>query len=272
MREPAQHITATILGCGSSGGVPRVGGDWGDCDPKDPKSKRTRCALLLTGTGSDKSKKTHVLIDTGCDMRSQLLSANVTHLDGVFYTHEHADHTHGIDDLRALALASHARIDVYFAERTKNHITNCFSYCFSAPKGSEYPPILNANEIFPGQEITIEGEGGTITLLPILQTHGSITTLGYRIKNFLYSCDVSDFPEESHEHLAGLDTWILDALRPTPHPSHLSLPQSLDWIARFEPKRAILTNLHINMNYQNISQDTPENVAPAYDGMQIEIR
>lgn len=268
---PAQHITATILGCGSSGGVPRVGGDWGVCDPEEPRNRRQRCALLITGTRDSCVGKTQILIDTGCDMRTQLLDAGVKALDAVFYTHEHADHTHGIDDLRSLALLNSQRIDVYFGERAGAHIRRCFTYCFSTPQGSGYPPILNAHEIYPQKPIEITGKGGRITLLPILQEHGAISTFGFRIADFLYSCDVSDFPEESLEALAGLKTWVIDALRPTPHASHLSLPEALHWIERMQPKHAILTNLHVDMDYQRISAQTPDSVEMAYDGMVLKV-
>ncbi len=272
MSRKASRVVATILGCGSSGGVPRVGNLWGACDPNEPKNRRRRCALLLRGTCDEGGGETIVLIDTGCDIREQLLDAEVAHIDGVFYTHEHADHTHGIDDLRALALSNKKRINVYFGERAGAHISRCFSYCFLSPKNSEYPPILKSHTIFPGKSIEIAGEGGTITLLPILQLHGSITTLGFRIGDFMYSCDVSGFEANSQNALQGLDTWVVDALRPTPHPSHLSLPESLNWIKRMAPRQAILTNLHTDMDYQTISVQTPQNVILASDGMEIEVQ
>lgn len=271
MVDMAQHIQATILGCGSSGGVPRVGNQWGDCDPNEPKNRRRRCSLLITGWREDPAKVTQVLIDTGCDMREQLLDANVSNLDGVFYTHEHADHTHGIDDLRALALSNQKRIDVYFGKRAADRIKHSFGYCFNSPKNSGYPPILKPHEITHGKPINVTGEGGTITLLPIEQLHGNITTLGFRIADFMYSCDVSGFEPASVEALDGLKTWVIDALRPTPHPSHLSLPESLEWIERIKPQAAILTNLHNDLDYVLISKQTPKNVSLAYDGMVIDI-
>ena len=246
-----------------------MGNQWGTCDPSEPKNRRRRCSLLLTGWRNESAKKTQILIDTGCDMREQLLDANVGNLDAVFYTHEHADHTHGIDDLRALALSNNKRIDVYLGSRAAARITNCFSYCFQSPKNSGYPPILNSHIIEPKKSVTIEGEGGTITLLPILQQHGKITTLGFRIADFMYSCDVSGFDHESVDQLTGLKTWVIDALRPTPHPSHLSLPESLDWIERLKPTSAILTNLHNDMDYKTISDQTPEKVSLAYDGLKL---
>jgi len=271
MTNPAQHIVATILGCGSSGGVPRVGNNWGACDPNEPKNRRRRCSLLLTGTMQGRAGKTQIVIDTGCDLREQLLAADVKNIDAVFYTHEHADHTHGIDDLRALALNSGKRIDIYMGERTKLRLHKSFSYCFEAPKDSGYPPILNSHEIGAGKPIIIAGEGGEITLLPVLQEHGNITTYGFRIGDFLYSCDVSGFADQSLSHLTNLDVWIVDALRRKTHPSHLNLEQSLAWIKRIKPHQAILTNLHVDLDYETLREETPDNVTPAYDGMRIDI-
>ncbi len=271
MVRPAEQITATIMGCGSSGGVPRVGNQWGECDPAQPRNRRRRCSLLLTGTSAHHAGKTRIVIDTGCDLREQLLDAQVNNIDAVFYTHEHADHTHGIDDLRAFALASGRKIDVYMDPRTGQRLQKSFSYCFEAPKNSGYPPILNSRLLHAGEPVTIAGEGGHITLLPVLQQHGNITTLGFKVGNFLYSCDVSGFQEQSLQHLENLDVWIIDALRRSPHPSHLNLSQSLEWIRRMQPRHAILTNLHVDMDYDTLSGELPKNVTPAFDGMKIDV-
>jgi len=242
MNKPSHSIIATILGCGSSGGVPRLGNQWGDCDPNEARNQRLRCSLLLTGRRSDADGVTQVLIDTGCDLRQQLLLANVHHLDAVFYTHEHADHTHGIDDLRVLALTARQRIKVYFSARAGKRLTKAFSYCFVEAEENGYPAILTPNEIEAGAPVTITGAGGGITLKPVLQEHGNITTFGYKIGNFLYSCDVSGFPESSLGDLEKLDIWVVDALRHAEHPSHLNLEQALEWVKRVEPKQAVLTN------------------------------
>ncbi|VAW20475.1 Metal-dependent hydrolases of the beta-lactamase superfamily I; PhnP protein [hydrothermal vent metagenome] len=271
MSKPAQTIIATILGCGSSGGVPRIGNQWGECDRTESRNRRSRCSLLLTGKRKDSTGITQVLIDTGCDLREQLLANNVEHMDAVFYTHEHADHTHGIDDLRVMALTARKRIDVYFSARAGRRIMNSFDYCFTTAKDSGYPPILRANEIETGVPIVIKGAGGSIDLKPVLQDHGKITTFGFKIKNFLYSCDVSGFPQSSYVDLERLDVWIVDALRRSAHPSHLNLEQALDWIERVKPKQAILTNLHIDLDYKSISNETPDNVSAAYDGMKIDV-
>jgi phosphoribosyl 1,2-cyclic phosphate phosphodiesterase len=265
------RIIATILGCGSSGGVPRIGNDWGICDPDEPRNRRRRCALLIEAWRDGISEPTRALIDTGADLREQLLDAKVDRVDAVFYTHEHADHTHGIDDLRVLALHNRRRVDVYFTRECGDRLREAFGYCFTTPPGSSYPPILNAHEIRADQTIAVEGPGGTLILQAFLQLHGDIQSLGFRVHNFAYSCDLSGFPESSYDAISGLDLWILDALRPTPHPSHLSLPESLEWIERFKPRQAVLTDMHIDLDYATLDRETPDNVTPAFDGMQIDV-
>lgn len=251
--------------------MPRVGGNWGVCDPANPKNRRRRCSLLITGSSAGRAESTNILIDTGPDLREQLLDARVDRLDAVFYTHEHADHTHGIDDLRVLALINRRRVDVYFSQHASQRIMGSFSYCFVQPPGSDYPPILNPHMIAAGQEILVDGPGGSITVLPFEQEHGDITSLGFRVGGFAYSCDLSGIPAASTEEVSGLDVWIVDALRPTPHPSHLSLPESLELIAERAPRQAVLTNLHIDLDYVETDRTTPGNVTPAFDGMQIDI-
>lgn len=265
------RIIATILGCGSSGGVPRIGNDWGICDPGEPRNRRRRCALLIEGWIEGIAEPTRALIDTGVDMREQLLDANIDRVDAVFYTHEHADHTHGIDDLRVLALHNRRRVDVYFTRECGERLRQAFGYCFSTPPGSTYPPILNAHEIEPGETIAVEGPGGTLELQSFLQLHGDINSLGFRLHGFAYSCDLSGFPESAHAAIGNLDLWIIDALRPTPHPSHLSLPETLDLIAQFRPRQAVLTDMHIDLDYATTEAETPDNVTPAFDGMQIDV-
>ena len=267
----AERIVATILGCGSSGGVPRIGNVWGACDPAEPRNRRLRCSLLLEGFSAGSDQPTRVLIDTGCDLREQLLAANVDRVEAVFYTHAHADHTHGIDDLRVLALHNRRRVDVYFDPLTGDRLQEAFGYCFAAPPGSDYPPILNAHHIAAGAIVHVEGPGGTIALRVFEQTHGNITSLGFRVANFAYCCDLSGFPEESLPAISGLDLWIIDALRYAPHPSHLSLSETLDWIARFAPRQAVLTNMHIDLDYARTEAETPANVTPAFDGMRIDV-
>jgi phosphoribosyl 1,2-cyclic phosphate phosphodiesterase len=267
----AERIVATVMGCGSSGGVPRIGGNWGVCDPANPKNRRRRCSLLLEGFSAGGDAPTRIIIDTGCDLREQLLDANVDRVDAVLYTHEHADHTHGIDDLRVLALNNRKRVDVYFSQEAASRIVPSFAYCFTAPPGSGYPPILNQNLIAADQPLTVGGPGGDITVLPFEQTHGDIFSLGFRINNFAYSVDLSGIPERSAAAVSGLDVWMLDALRPAPHPSHLSLSESLEHVARYAPRQAVLTNLHIDLDYDETERTTPAHVTPAFDGLQIDV-
>lgn len=259
--------TFTILGCGSSGGVPRVGQGWGDCDPANPKNRRRRCSLLVEREGAE--GRTTVLIDTSPDLREQLLGANVGALDAVLYSHDHADHTHGIDDLRPLALTQRKRLDVYTDERTSALLHERFGYCFETPLGSDYPPILREHRLHEGRELTISGKGGEISALPFPMQHGSTTALGFRIGGTAYSCDVNDLPPASLPALEGLDLWIVDALRYRPHPSHFSVDDALAWIERMKPRRAVLTNLHNDLDYEALRTRLPANVEPAYDGMKI---
>ncbi len=267
----AQRIVATIMGCGSSGGVPRIGGDWGVCEPKNPKNRRRRCALLIEGFSDGADQPTRIIVDTGCDLREQLLDAGVDRVEAVLYTHEHADHTHGIDDLRVLALHNRKRVDVYFTQEAAKRIVPSFSYCFTAPPGSGYPPILNQHLIEAGRQLTVHGPGGSITVHPFEQEHGDITSLGFRVGSFAYSCDLSGIPAHSVDAVSGLDVWVLDALRPTPHPSHLSLSEALELVELHQPKQAVLTNLHIDLDYDATDQCTPGNVTPAFDGMRIDV-
>lgn len=258
----------TVLGCGSSGGVPRVGTMWGACDPENPRNRRRRCSVLIERRGP--AGTTIVLIDTSPDLREQLLSVRAQWLDGVLYTHDHADHTHGIDDLRMVAYAMKRRIEVYADAVTCESLTRRFAYCFETPPGSSYPPILVAHEITSGQPVEIAGNGGTISVMPILQEHGDIPSLGFRVGGLAYSPDISDVPPSSAALLEGLDVWIVDALRYTPHPSHLSLAQALTWAERLRAKRTILTHMTGELDYARLKRELPAGVEPAYDGMVIE--
>jgi phosphoribosyl 1,2-cyclic phosphate phosphodiesterase len=259
-------LSFTILGCGSSMGVPRVALGWGDCDPNNPKNRRRRCSMMIERANSS-GHRTRVLIDCTPDCREQLLGADVDWLDGVLITHEHADHTHGIDDLRPLFVHKRRRVDVYLDEPTSHAMHVRFGYCFKSPPGSEYPPILSEQRLTPGKAVSIAGQGGDIEVMPVLQNHGDISSLGFRIGNVAYSADIKSLPDESLPMMAGLDVWIVDALRKTPHPSHLNLAEALSWIERVKPKRAILTNLHTDMDYAALRAELPPHIEPAYDGM-----
>ena len=261
--------TVTMLGCGSSGGVPRVGGIWGNCDPLNPRNWRRRCSILVQKKND--GGVTRVLIDTPPDLRMQLLDAEVGVVDAVLYTHEHADHTHGIDDLRQVAFNSKDRVDVYMSERVWNHLVPKFSYCFESPPGSLYPPILNAREMVSYCAVSIDGEGGRVTAMPMNQMHGSIISFGFRFGDFCYSTDVSDFPPETVERLEGTRIWIIDALRYNSHKTHFNLEAAVSWIERIKPERAILTNMHHDLDYEALKAQLPENVEPGYDGLTFEI-
>lgn len=263
-------LTLTILGCGSSMGVPRVALGWGDCDPNNPKNRRRRCALLVErAQGPD--KVTRVLVDCSPDLREQLLDADVDWLDGVLFIHSHADHTHGIDDLRPLFVHKRRRVDVWADAPTSQALRERFGYCFQTPPGSQYPPILSEHRLAPGQPVTINGKGGPIEVLPVLQDHGDIPSLGFRFGNVAYSADIKSLPDASLASMTGLDVWIVDALRKHPHPSHFNLHEALDWIGRIKPKRAILTNLHSDMDYDALRAELPSNVEPGFDGMRFTV-
>jgi len=261
-------LTFTIMGCGSSGGVPRPALGWGACDPKNPKNRRRRTSLLVERRNAKGT--TRVLVDTPPDLREQLLDAEVDGLDGVLFSHEHADHTHGIDDLRAIAIHRRALVNVYLDDGTASVVKTRFGYCFETPPGSEYPPILREHRMAAGQAIDIAGAGGTITALPFAQEHGDILSLGFRFGTLAYSCDLKALPPDSVAALGGIDVWIVDALRHAPHPSHFSVAEALDWIGRIKPRRAILTNLHSDLDYEALRATLPANVEPAFDGMRIE--
>jgi len=258
----------TILGCGSSGGVPRVAVGWGACNPENPRNRRRRCSVLVEKRGS--AGTTSVLVDTSPDLREQLLSAGVTRLDAVLITHEHADHTHGIDDLRPIVIAMRRRIPTYAGRVTGELLMSRFGYCFETPPGSGYPPILEARRLQDGRPVVIGGPGGEIEALPFRMVHGDIDALGFRFGDIAYAPDVSMMPEAAVERLYDLDVLILDALRYTPHPTHFSVPEALEFIERVRPKRAILTNLHTDLDYDDLHRMLPPHVEPAYDGLRIE--
>lgn len=257
----------TILGCGSSGGVPRVASGWGVCDPNEPKNRRRRCAILVEQMGEGGT--TTVLVDTGPDLRDQLLSAEVTHLDAALITHEHADHTHGIDDIRPVVLHMKRLLPVYMDAVTSREMHRKFGYCFATPEGSSYPPIAREFRIVPGHRIEIDGAGGWLAADAFVLKHGEIDALGFRFGGIAYTPDVKDVPDEALPFLEGLDLWIIDALRHAPHPSHFSLKDALAWIERMKPKRAVLTNLHNDLDYQTLCRELPAHIVPAYDGMVI---
>lgn len=270
-------LRLTILGCGSSGGVPRVDGDWGACDPSEPKNRRSRCSLLVErkreGDPWGPETTTTVLVDTSPDLREQMLRAGVKRLDAVLLTHDHADQTHGIDDIRAFWMRARRRVPVYMDETTAEVMLRRFDYAFVQPPGSLYPAIADAHvTLTPGRTTVIEGPGGAISALALDQDHGSMRSLGFRFGRAAYSNDVVELPEATFAQLTDLDAWIVDALQDAPHLTHAHVAKTLGWIERLEPKRAVLTNLHHTLDYAALDARTPKHVVPAYDGMQIEVR
>jgi phosphoribosyl 1,2-cyclic phosphate phosphodiesterase len=261
----------TILGCSSSPGVPRLNGDWGACDPSEPKNRRMRTALLVEQIAPD-GGLTVVVIDTGPDFREQMIAARVEHVDAVLYTHAHADHLHGIDDLRGYFHSQRMRIPIHADPLTMERIREGFGYCLQSPADSNYPPIVTPTLIENlDDDIVVDGAGGAIRFRPHMQVHGDTHSLGFRIGDVAYCTDVSDFPQASVERLSCLDMLIIDALQYTRHPSHLSLEQALDWIARLGAKHAILTHMHIPLDYRTLMEETPAHIEPAYDGLSFEI-
>jgi len=260
-------IVLTVLGCGSSAGVPRPALGWGACDPANPKNRRRRCSLMAESVTENGT--TRVIIDTSPDLREQLIDADVDHIDGVFLTHEHADQTHGIDDLRSVAIHMRKRIPVWLNQSTAKDIIPRFGYCFEAPPGSSYPPILDRMRIEAGETQSIEGKGGPVALKAFWVQHGDIPALGYRIGNAAYTPDLHDIPRDSWPALEGLDLWIIDGLRYGQHASHFSVEDALRWIAQFKPRRAVITNMHADLDYETLRKQLPDGVVPAYDGMRL---
>ncbi|MCH8685266.1 MBL fold metallo-hydrolase [Pedomonas mirosovicensis] len=248
-----------ILGCGTSGGVPRVGNLWGRCDPKNPKNRRRRVSILVEDQG------TKILVDTSPDLREQLLDAEVKKLDAVLYTHDHADHTHGIDDLRGLYHSNRRPLECYANEATATTLSQRFGYIFTGFK--DYPAIANLHVIDEQSPLAI----GPVTVQPFPLVHGGITSIGYRFGKLAYTTDLNAIPAQSEQYLYDLDLWIVDALRYDPHPTHPHLGQTLQWIDKFKPKRAILTHMNWELDYDELKARLPLHVEPGYDGMEVEL-
>ncbi|MCB2136761.1 MAG: MBL fold metallo-hydrolase [Rhodobacteraceae bacterium] len=261
------RLRFTILGSGSSGGVPRIGELWGNCDPANPKNRRSRCSMLVErfeGEGV-----TRVLIDTSPDMREQLLRAGVYKLDAVAYTHSHSDHVNGLDDLRQIVFHIRRQVPVWADGPTQDSLVARFGYAFVQAEGSSYPPICELHTI--RGPLRIAGEGGVIELRPFEVDHGDIDALGFRIGGLVYLPDVLSIPEPVwDEHLTGLDCWIVDALRRNPHPTHAHLALALEWLDRARPKLGVLTNMHNDLDYDTVEAETPPHIRAAFDGMVLE--
>jgi len=256
-------LEIVILGCGSSGGVPRGDGDWGVCDPAEPRNRRSRCSMLARRCGP--GGETNILIDTSPDLRSQALAAGLTSVTAVLYTHDHADQTHGIDDLRVFALRARQRIPAWMDAPTRQALYERFRYIFESVEN--YPTIVKAHDLPPhGEHWSINGPGGAIPIVTFDQAHGPIRSVGYRLGPAAYSSDVSDLDDAALEAVRGCGLWIVDALRLTPHSTHAHLDRTLEWIAAADVQRAVLTNLHIDMDYETLRSIVPSNVEVAFDG------
>ncbi len=265
-------LEITILGSGSSGGVPRADGDWGVCDPTDPRNRRSRCSLLVRRADHDgdpdPAAQTTVLVDTSPDLRLQTAAAGVRRLDAVLLTHDHADQVHGIDDVRAFFIRQRARIPCHMDAATWATLQRRFGYIFEAEGG--YPAICDPVALPPlGEAFRIQGPSGDIPVTTFDQDHGGVRSVGYRFGDVAYSSDVVDLPESAFEALKGVDVWIVDALRWRPHPTHAHVDLALSWIERVAPRRAILTNMHIDLDYADLTSRLPAGVEPAYDGLRF---
>lgn len=262
-----------ILGCGSSGGVPRINGDWGDCDPKNKKNRRLRCSLLVERANkiSDlhTGQTTKLLIDTSPDLREQILAAETQDIDAVAYTHTHADQCHGIDDLRAIVYTQGERLKAFMDRDSEEELLQRFSYIFQTPKGSLYPPLLDKHVFERPGQFQVTGKGGTIKVKAFPVEHGRLTISGFRMGPLAYTPDISDMPDCARRALQNCPLWIVDALREKPHPTHAHLDQSLSWITQLGVKHAVLTNLHIDMDYDILTRKCPSNVQPAFDGLSL---
>lgn len=254
-------MRVTILGSGTSSGVPRIGNDWGDCDPLEPKNRRRRVSVLVEHEGVT------VVVDTGPDFREQMLGADVRRLDAVLLTHDHADHTHGIDDLRQFFHLSGQPVPCYASPATWAILSPRFSYIVAGTSG--YPAIVTVNPM------PVELVIGNLRITSFVQNHGNIDSLGFRFtsdnKAFAYSTDLKALPPASEASLAGLDLWVVGALRHRPHPSHAHLGQTLEWIAQFLPKRAVLTHMDQSMDYALLVRTLPPDIEPGFDGLTIDV-
>ncbi|MEF2074338.1 MBL fold metallo-hydrolase [Consotaella aegiceratis] len=266
----ADKMRFVLLGCASSPGVPRPTGDWGACDPANPKNRRTRPAALVQRRGADGGLTT-IAIDCGPDFRQQMLSAEVETLDAVVITHPHADHVHGIDDVRSFAQNQKIRMPIHADEATFARLLDAFGYCFVQAPGSGYPPIAERVPIVAGRPFEIDGAGGPIRFLPFEQIHGDIHSLGFRIGDLSYCTDVSDFPTEAVDAIRGSRHVVIDALQYRTHPSHLSVDQALGWIEVFGVAGATFTHMHTPLDYDTLCRELPAHIRPGYDGLVLDI-
>ncbi len=255
-------MRVTMLGSGPSWGVPRIGGDWGACDPTNPKNRRRRVSILVEEGGST------LLVDTSPDLREQLLDARATQIDAVLFTHCHADHTHGIDDLRSVNRMMGKPLPIYADPFTMAELKSRFRYIFTPadPEATAfYKPAVEPHEI--GGPFTVAG----IEVLPFVQDHGFSETMGFRFGRFAYSTDALALDERAFAALQGIEVWIVDCIRRAPHPTHSHLERTLQWIARVKPRRAYFTHMDQSLDYEALKRELPAGIEPGYDGLVIEL-
>ena len=256
-------MKVTILGCGGATGTPAIGLGWGNLDSKNPKNSRLRSSILV------ENKNTSILVDTSPDLRQQLLNANVKRLDAVLYTHYHADHLHGIDDLRQINRSMNAAIDMYADEDTVECIKKRFSYVLeplAVNVKNYYKPTLISHTIYDGDKLTI----GDVDINVFVQDHCYCSSMGFRFGSIAYSTDVVEMPEHAFKTLDGIDTWIIGALIDRPHPTHAHVDKAVNWMQRVRARRGVLTHMGFSFDYENLKSKLPENVEPAFDGMILE--
>ncbi|MGL4426711.1 MAG: MBL fold metallo-hydrolase [Alphaproteobacteria bacterium] len=253
----------TILGCGPSGGVPLSHGEWGACDPKNPRNNRTRTSAALTFDNGQVW-----LIDASPDLRQQLLRERIKHVAGVLLTHNHADHINGLDDLRPFYFAYLQQIQVYADTKTLQELRGKFPYFFNQPEGTEaiYPLFFQFHELML-QPFEIEG----VQVVPFVQNHGYSSSLGFRFPTFAYSTDVVSLSPEALALLEGIDLWVVDCMDIAPRPTHAHLELTLSWIEKIKPKKALLTHMGQAMDFETLCQKLPPGVEPAYDGLMLDL-
>ncbi len=252
------NVKLRILGCGPSGGVPAIGHRWGDCDPQNPKNVRTRSSVLFQVKGKN------ILVDTSPDLRQQLLTANVSDIDAVLFTHTHGDHVHGFNDLGTIARINNKKIPVYGTEETITELKKAFTYGFTSDS-DHYRPFSTAHVISPGKF-----EVQDVPIIAFEQDHKLTKTLGFRIGDIAYSTDVCELPEEAFEALESVKVWVVDCLSYIPHLTHSYLEKTLSWIDRVKPERAFLTHMGPKLDYETLKRALPKGVEPAYDGLEVE--
>lgn len=256
-------MRVTILGSGSAAGCPSVSGGWGKCDPANPKNRRLRPSIFV------EEGPTSILVDTSPDLRMQMLNANIRHLDAVLYTHGHADHIHGIDDLREINRITRRPLPVYGPAETLETLETRFGYAFAGiPEGKPiFRPWLVANDITPLRRFTVGG----ITIHPFAQDHGYSTTIGYSFGDVVYSTDLVELPEAAREVIRGAKLWIVGALSEEPYATHVHIGKALEWIAELKPHRAVITHMSNALDYETLLARLPVGVTPGFDGLVIDV-